>query len=876
VGWFRSFLSRSRRDEQLEVELRFHLDSLVREKLAAGLEPAEARRQAALEFGGCEQVKEELRDVHRIFAVDTTVANLRSAVRLIARSPSLAVTVVVTFALGIGANSAVFSAIDAVLLRPLAFPEADRLVSITQYGRTAKSPNELVAPVRVADWSRRNSAFAALSGYNMDDVTDASGPLPEKRTMVFVTARFLQVLGVAPALGRDFTAEEQRFGGPRAVLMSDRLWKTRFGADPAAIGRTLHLGKTAYTVAGVMPPSFRFPSPDADLWAPAGDDAPFAQGRQLTWYTVVARLKRGITLEQARADISAVQAQLGREYPKPDGELGVRVEPLKEQTVGGVRRSLWLLFGSVSLLLLIACTNIAALLVGRAADRREEIAVRYALGASRASVVAQLLTETLVLGLAGSAVGLAVAWLLSRGLRSYARGLPRIDEISLDWRIVLYTVLCGLAAAVVGGVLPALWASRTAAAVPTPLGTRTQVSARNPLQWFLAGVQAAVAVTLLTGAGLLVRSLHELGRVSPGFDASHVLTFRVTGSWGETVDMATVASRIDRTLEGLRSVPGIEAAATSSWLPGLPGAEQTELTLAGQADAGREVLAVVRFVAAGYFATMRIPLLTGDPCRDSVASPSPGASWAGQSLSAVVNRSFADTYLSGTPALGRTVRMQVAGMALPATEIRAVVGDAREAGLDKAPLPTVYWCISAPGPSPRYLVRTGPDPAAMIETVRRKVHELEPARSVFDAAPLDTLLYESVGERRMRAVLLSAFAVTALALACVGLYGTLSYFVSVRRREVGLRVALGSSAGEIASLFLLRGLAVSLAGCFAGLLLAAAATRVLSGMLYGVAPLDPATFGGSAALLLVVAVLASLAPALRAARLQPMHVLREE
>ncbi len=862
---WKAFFRKSAYDGQLHSEIRFHIEKLTEEKIAAGLKPDEARRQALLEFGGPEQLKEELRDVYRIITIENTLANLKSAFRFLRKSPSFSVAVVLTLALGIGGNSAVFSAIDAIVLRPLPFPKGDQLVVIKQQNSKVKSSNPFVAPIRVEDWNRLNSTFQAITGYYTDDATETSGSLPEKETLCWVASRFLQVWGISPALGRDFLPEEQKFGGPSAVLISDHFWRHRFGATPNMAGKTVRLGKTSYRVVGVMPASFAFPVHNVDFWSPTPLDAPYVPSRENTWYTVVGRLKDGVTLAKAQANLATVQAQLGKEFPKTDAELSVSMEPLKEQTIGGVRRSLWILFGSVSLLLLIACTNIASLLLARTADREHEISIRYSLGASRASIIVQLLTETLLLALLGSVAGLFVGWGAAHIFRSLAKGLPRVEEITHDWRLMLYTLGCNLIATLLCGLFPALHATRRSLSSSLSQGGRTQVSARNPLQWLLVGVQVALAVTLLIGAGLLLRSFQELGQVNPGFDASHVLTFRVTANYGETSDMKGLSRKFEQLVSELRAVPGVKTATTSGGLPGMPGQQQTELQITDMpSQPDRRIMANHNFVSQDYFATMRIPVLAGATCRDG--SPTNGA---------IVNRSFVNTYLPNSPAIGHTLEVNTTGFQFPSNKIQGVVADARENGINQAPQPMVYWCVMAL-PHPFYLVRTNGEPMAMAETIRRKVHEIEPSRSVFDISPLEEHLYEAFGENRFRTVLLSLFALTAVALACVGLYGTLSYFVSVRRREVGLRLALGALRNEIVWRFLSQGVGVAILGCVAGLGMALAFTQLLSGMLYGVKPFDPETFGGVTILILIVAALASLVPSLRAARVEPMQVLRNE
>jgi len=850
-----------RMQSDLERELSFHVRERTEELQAGGMSGEEAAREARQAFGNYTAQVERTRDMDINGWLESLIRNLRQALRGLAKSPAFTVTVIATLAIGIGANSAVFSAIDAVLLRPSPFPNGDQLVKLGQVNR--KSQDAFVAPPRLEDWNRLNSTFQAVTGYYTEDESELSGELPEKLKRALVAPRFLQVWGIAPELGRDFTPQEEHFGGPNAVLITDRLWRRRFGGSANAIGKNLRIGSSSVPIVGVMPASFLFPDRDVDLWSPSPMDAPYAQSRETGWFTTFGRLKPGVTLEQARANLASVQANLSRQFPKTDARIGASVKPLKEATVGGVRQSLWILFGSVSLLLLIACTNIAALLLSRSAERQHEVSVRFSLGASRASVAAQLLTEVLVLALAGAALGLAIAGEASRVFRALAKDLPRVEEIRLDWRIVLYSLVCAIAATLLCGVFPALRGTRRNLAGSLAQAGRSQVSSRNPVQFTLVGIQVALAVMLLAGAGLLLRSFQELGRVSPGFDPQHVLTFHMSSSWGETGDQKAAKQRLDRVLDSLRLTPGITGAAASISLPGLPVQYQIELgTAEGRAETEPKMLAQSRAVTPSYFATMRIPLLAGETCRDDLSASG-----------AMVNRSFANAYLAGPAAVGRHLTQPGNW---PSSEIRGIVGDARESGMDQEPPPTVYWCYSALQPGTYFLVRTHGDPASMAETIRRKVHEIEPRRSVYDLSPLVDHISDSYAENRLRTILLAFFAITAVSLACVGLYGTLSYLVSVRQREVGLRLALGALRTQIVRQFLAQGLIVSLLGCVAGLALTAVFGRLLSGMLYGVSAWDAATLGGVVGIVLAVSILASLLPAIRAARLEPMQVLREQ
>ncbi|MGB9028932.1 MAG: ABC transporter permease [Acidobacteriaceae bacterium] len=852
------------RDPEFDREIAFHIDQLTQTGIAQGLSPAEARRRAILEFGGREQIKQQVREVHTSPLLETLRFNFRAALRFLRRSPSFSAAVILTLALGIGANSAVFSAIDAVVLRPLPYPNGDQLVQISQHDTRNRDANTFVATVRLEDWNRMNSTFSAISGYYTDDLSEISGPLPEKLTMALVAPRFLEALDVAPALGRNFTRDEFHFGGPNAVIISHHLWQRRFAGDPAILAKKLHFGDSSYSIIGVMPASFAFPNADIDLWAPSPPDAPYAQRRDSSWFTVIGRMKPGVTFAQAQADMATVQARLGQQFPRPDADLTVQSVPLKETVVGDVRDSLWLLYGSVTLLLLIACSNIAALLLARTADREHEISIRFSLGASRRAIVGQLLTEVFALALLGSLLGLGIAAAATRAFHLLSNTLPRASEINLNPSIVLYSLLCAVATTLLCGLFPALRGTRRDLAQSLARSGRTQTSARNPLQWFLVAVQVTLAVTLLTGAGLLLRSLQQLSRVHPGFDPSHVLTFQISGSWHETADMGALTRRIDTTLDTIRSIPGVESAATAVSLPGVPAPYQVEFRLDGSLDPNRKILADARWVSWGYFDTTSIPLLQGESCRRG-----------GPASDVLVNRAFASLYLSGA-ALGHSLAAAAYNDFSTKGQIRGVVGDAREEGLNTTPVPTVYSCFSAPTPFPNFLARTHGDPMAMAETIRRSIHQLDPGRSVYAMMPLEQHLDEASSGNRLRTILLALFAATAVSLASIGLYGTLNYLGRMRQREVGVRLALGAARSRILTQFLLQGLRVTLLGCIAGLALSLATGRLIAGMLYGISPADPITYVAVLVLILAVATAASLFPAWRAARVDPVQILRQE
>jgi predicted permease len=787
----------------------------------------------------------------------TLYRNARYGIRVLARSPVFTLIVVLTLGIGIGANGAVFSVVDNVLLQPLPFPDADRLVRLGEIRVGAGVTS--IAPVRLQDWTRMSSTFEAISGYFTSDAIDTTGDLPERLRQATVAPRFLDVWGVPPALGRGFADEEHRFGNTNVVLLSDRLWRAR-GADPTVPGRTIRSAGATVSIAGIMP-SFQFPDRNVDVWAPFPVDAPFTQAREPAWLTGIGRLKAGVTLAEARADLAAVQSRLAEQYGGIDGEIGVHVESLKENIVGSARGSLWLLFGAVSVLLFVSCTNIAALLLSRATRREHEIAVRYSLGASRAAVVAQLLTEAAILGFAGALASLPVVVLASKAFFFLAPDLPRVDEIEIDARLLLYLTVSAIVVASLCGLVPAVRSARGTDSIGS--SARAPVSPRHSLQWSLVGVQVALSVTLLAGAGLLLRSAEALSRVNAGFDPTRVLTFGVTGRFGEPGGYDGLVQRVNRTLDELEGLPGIESATTASALPGVPGQKQEEFELAeGRAAAEPALIAVSRIVSPSYFETLRIPLLGGELCIRPTSAQG--------RREIMVNRSFAERYFPGRSVIGLNLEGASAG------RIVGIVGDARELGADREPVPTVYGCFSAPSAAPWYLVRTTLDSAAAARATREKIAEIEPLRPVYDIAPLEERIGDAYAQNRLRTSLLGFFAVAALSLSCLGVYGTLSYIVSLRSREIGLRITLGAVSSDIVVQFLTKVLWVVGIACAVGLALSFVFTRFLSGMLYGVTPSDPTTLFGVVALVVGVALVAALFPALRASRIDPMQALREE
>lgn len=793
------------------------------------------------------------------------IRNIGYALRVLAKTPALTLTVVLTLALGIGASSAVFTAVNAVLLEPLPFPAADRLVSVRQTRERATVAN--VAPVRLEEWNERNSTFEALMGYTTQNAADTSAEVPESIRVAGVSPRLLEVWGIEPILGRGFVAADHEASAAPVSLIAESFWERRFNRDPEVIGKVISSGDQTAEIVGVMPSTFAFPDPEVEVWG-ATTYQPFVLGRYNAWFTAFGRLKPGVTVEQAQADLRRVQAGLAQQYPDSDREVGVDVVSLKATTVGSVRGSLWLLFGAVSVLLLIACTNIASLLLARAAERQPQLAVRLALGASRASIAGQMLTETAILAAVGAGLGLFVARGVTLSFRMLAPNFPRLDDITLSGTTLLFTGGLVVAVALLCGLAPAIQNARATNPRAVLEAGRAQISRRHSLHWTFVGVQVALSVALLAGAGLLIRSFEQLSRVDTGFDPTNVLTFKITGSFAEPYE--NQVQSVERMLAELAALPGVEGTASSSPVPGVlddgSGFQfgATEWKLADGGDPDVRLIAEQRVVSSSYFATMAIPMLAGSACR---RQPGSGIQ------EVVINEAFATRYLTGRSPVGSLIGTGADRW----SRIVGVAGNARDFGLDREPVPTTYYCSTTVSYPPlALLVRTTNDPMTMVNTVRRRLAEIDPQRSIYGVMPLEQRIGSEYSADRLRTAVTALFAGAALLLVSLGMYGTLSYVVSLRRREIGLRVALGAAQSGIASYFLFKAMRVVGIASVAGLALSFALSRSLATMLYGVSPTDPATLAAVIVIVLTVAAAAALVPAVRAARVDPMTALREE
>jgi putative ABC transport system permease protein len=799
----------------------------------------------------------------------------KSSYRSLANRPGFSIAAVLTLAVCIGANSAIFSLIDAVLLKPLPYAHPAELTVVFETNAARKTGLvAAVAPARLEDWNRMTTGFKGIGGVYTESVTETSGPTPEKLVSARTSPRFFSVMGVLPLRGREFTAAEEHFGGPGAILIGETLWRRRFAGDPNIIGvKSLRIGDSLYPITGILPASFRMPMTNAeiDVWMPAALPRVVMQNREASFYLVIARLKDRVFPANAQADMDAVQARLAAQFGGADARWKIVVKPLKEVTVGSSRRGLRILLAAVTLVLLIGCANIACLLLAQGPRRAREVAIRFSLGAQRSQVVWQLLCEAFLVSLPGAVLGLLFSAWGTDLLRNVAsQQLPRGDEIQLTWPVVWFTLSLGVATTFLCGLIPAMTATRGDTAVSLAQGSRAQSDGPGQtLLRLLVGGQVALAIVLLVGAGLLIRTIASLTHVPLGFQASNILTFHISAAWSEKRDGKGVQHRLERTLQALESVPGVQSAALALTLPGAGAPYNLEFHIAGRGTTGpgEKLLANMPAVSGSYFHTLGIPLLAGRGCRDNIDTTR---------QESVVNREFAERFFQNDNPIGHILRA-AAGAATNTTLIVGVVENARDTNRTEQPEPAAYWC-TAPSfwPDPVYLIKTQGPPMALANTLRKKIKQLEPSRALYDVAPLEEQLSSTMGERKLQTALLSVFGLSALLLAAVGLYGVLGFYVSQGTREIGLRIALGARPDQIFAHVFQQGALMTIGGIAVGIAAGAAATQLIFSLLYGVSRWDPLSFLAAPALLTLVAALAIWLPSRRAMLLDPIVALREE
>lgn len=802
------------------------------------------------------------------------------ALRGLARRRTFALVAVTLLAAGIAANTTIFSLVATIFLKPLPYPAADRLTFIWEANSSKQEPISLLAPVRLEDWNRLNRTFSALAGFYSDTKTEHTGSTPERVSALSVSPRYFEVYATPPALGRTFRKVEEVFGGPKAAVLSYHYWTSRFGQSSAVLGKRLRLGEDTYTVVGVMPSSF-VPSA-VDMWLPAALN-PFLMGaRDQRFYTGVGRLKPGIPLPQGEEDLRRVERQLGNEFPQTDRGWGVTVSDMKQQIVGGDKgRFVWLALAAVGLLLLLACSNLAALMLGHIYGRAHELAVRTSLGATRWQLVAIVLRETSLLVTAGVLLGLLASSFLLTLAGRVLTTLPRLAELQMDWRSFFFAAFLGAMTLFFVGLVPALQATRSRFTASLGRTGRSDTRERHSVQAGLLVGQFALTVVLLMAAGLLGRSYQRLLRLNAGFQADRVMTFHLSAEWAE--DRAAVGQLQRNLIQTLQNQPGVVATGLTNFLPtdeatlryqyqvdGLLG-DETGMPASSSGGSGRNVFtAGERTVSGGYLRALQIPLLAGTSCPDvPMPMTEPRAT-------ALVNGSFAKQFAPGRNLLGRHLHILGSGLNV-AYEISGVVGDVREDTLRTPPVPYVYVCSSAGGwPDPEYVVRTrSENPEAFVGSLRSVARRLAPDRAIFGLQTMQAHLDTALQTPRLTTQLIAGFSGAAVLLAGYGLYSLCMLIVLTRTREIGTRMALGARPQQVASGLLAGTVRTLLAGIVLGMAGAVLVGTLLHSMLFGVSAFDPVLLLAVCGLLGVICLGAMLLPVWRAATLDPVQALRE-
>ena len=875
----RSFFRRSQLDRDLDAEISSHLQFAIDENLQLGLSPAEARRQALLRFGGAQQAKEKHRDASGLPFLDTLFQDLRFAFRMLRKSPGFTSVAVLTLALGIGANASIFSVVYAVLLKALPYPLSDRLVMVYENVNLPSyqnSHNE-VTPGNFSDWTNQNSVFENIAAYRNRsfNLTGAGEPLRVEGELV--SANFFTTLQIVPTLGRGFSPEEDSPGASHVAVMSDGLWKNRFGSDPQILGQKLLLDGESHTVIGVAPPGFHFPDPDDQLWVPLALGHTERNDRGSHNLEVFARLKPGVTLHQAQAEMFVIAKHLTELFPQSNTGLTVSLVPLHEDLAGPVRPTLFVLWGAVGLVLLIVCANVANLLLARASARHREIAVRLALGASRLRLLRQLLTESTLLALFGCTLGLLLArWGVSALKVLAASRLPRTDEFSLNASVLVFSVVIAIFAGLLAGLAPALQTGRRnvhdtlkAGARESPGGSRLQI--RN----LLVITETALGVVVVIGAGLLLRSFLHIEQAPLGFQPQGILTFRAIPRGQKYVTLPQRAAFYRQAIERIDTLPGVNSAAAVTFIPLTFIRGSKGFTIEGRPpiSPGQIPMAGYDVVTPGYFATMRIPLREG---RDFSWSDTPETQPV-----ILINEAMAKTYWPNEDPLGKRFHQASADdTEFPWLTVVGVVGDIREFDPLTPPRPTMYFPITqfpdSGGILRDWVVRAAGDPLAVASSVRTTIWDVDKNLAVTRVRTMEEVRSLSIASQRLNLLLFALFATLALILATVAVYGVMAYSVEQRTREIGVRIALGARSNDVLRLVLAQGFRLAALGLLVGIAAALVLTRLMTSMIYGISSTDAATFIAVALLLAFVALAACYIPARRAMRVDPIVALRYE
>ncbi|MGJ5815930.1 ADOP family duplicated permease [Paludibaculum fermentans] len=864
-------LGQSRREREFQQELEAHLQFHIDDNLRAGMTEDEARREAVLQLGGVEPVKESMRDRWTLAWLETWWQDLRYSLRSLRRNPGYATTAALSIALGIGASVSIFTVADSVLLRPLPYKDPAGLMMIWEANPKIPNANRnVVSPGNYLDWKARSRSFDQMAVVRDLNSVLSDGHRVEELKKQAMTANLLPMLGVQPHRGRFFTEAEDRPGQDAVILISHRIWQTWFDGDEAVLGRKVTVNSTPRTIIGVMPPGFYFRNRETDVWEPLGMDLARDYRQTSGRYILVAgRLKSGVTRDQAQAEMAAIATQLEAAHPSFNKNWTINVESLRDSLVSKTRTSLLVLLGAVGLLLLVACANVANLMLARCSTRQREMAVRASMGAGRWRVIRQLLTESVLLSFLGGAAGVILARWMVIGLLALApKMLTSAADIRMDARVLLFSVALSTLTGILFGFAPAWTATRFQLFEALRQGAGT-VSRRGALRAWLVAAEVALSVILLTGAGLLFQSLAGLQSVPSGLNPDNLLTFRVSLPAARYQPPYRRTVFFTQLLDRLRQAPGVQSASAVSYLPfdGMAAATNTNIQGRPVPRAGEELLSMVRTVMPGYFQTMGIPMKQG---RDFTAADNEEKS----PMRFIVNEAYVQKFLQGSDPLSTSINALM-GDTNPYGQIIGVVGDVKEGSLDKPAQPTIYYphALLIYG-GMTVLLKTSTDPRTLIEPARRIVRELDPAQPIAEARTMDEVLGETLARQRFSALLLVGFSILSLLLAAVGVYGVLAYSVTERTREIGLRLALGAGPGKITAQVVAAGARFVLAGTLAGVAGSLALAGLLQGLLFGVEPRDPATFAAVPAVLLAVALLAAYLPARRAGRLDPMSALR--
>ena len=877
-SWLRALLRRSQMESEMDAELRFHMEAYAEDLVRSGMAREEATRRARLEFGGVERVKEEGREARGVNLVESLLRDLRYGASNMLRTPGFTAITVLTLALGIGATTAIFSAVNPILFESLPYPRPERIMVISEFG--ADSSRTRVAFHTYRELAARSRSFETLAVTKIWQPTLVTPREPERFDGQFVSAGYFRVLGVPPFLGRDFEPSDDRFHGPHVVILSDALWRRRFGGDAAIIGRKITLDDNSYTVIGVMPNTFEnVLVPSAELWTPLQyDPGHIADSQTREWgnhLRMAGRLQPGASIDQASRELKAIAGDPVPEFPRPpwaSHQQGFIVNSLQDDVTRSVKPALLAVLGAVLLVLVIACVNVTNLLLARGVRRRAEFALRTALGAGRTRLIRQLLTESLLLAATGGVAGMAVAQLGVRALVALSPAeLPRVNSIGVDGPVFAFglgiTTLIGL----VVGLIPALRASRNEPQIALQESSQRTVGGHRRTRSVLVVVEVALALVLLVSSGLLLRSLQLLFAVAPGFDASRLLTMQVQTYGRRYDDDATCNRFFAQALEAVRNVPGVSAAAFTSQLPLSGDADVYGVQFENASDPNDVEPAFRYGVAPGYFETMGIPLRRGRlfNAQDAAGLPM---------RPVLINESLAKRRYPGQDPIGQRIRFGGAPNR-PWDIIVGVVGDVKQTSLavsqsDAVYVTTAQW-LWADG-TQWLVVRTRGDAAALAPAVRQAIWSVDKDQPVVRVATMEGLLAASAAQRHFALILFETFALVALMLAGAGIYGVLSGSVAERTREIGVRLALGATNQSILALVIRQGMTLTGIGVAFGLAGAAAASQGIAAMLFGVSPLDPVTYLGVIVLLAAVSVIACGVPALRAMRVDPIVALRYE